>query len=82
MAVCKNVCQTSVKYHLQIIIGVSFNLLEVPDSRLAAGSLGQCQVSLKITFLAVSVPSDEGYPRFLHTSQVNANTNIFWRKNV
>lgn len=27
----KYVCQTWVKYHLQIIIGVCFDLLEVPD---------------------------------------------------
>lgn len=33
----KYVCQTWVKYHLQIIIGVCFNLLEVPDGGFAAG---------------------------------------------
>lgn len=31
------VCQSRVNYHLQIIIGVCFNLLEVPDGGFAAG---------------------------------------------
>lgn len=36
-SVQRYVCQTRVKYHLQIIIGVCFNLLEVPDGGFAAG---------------------------------------------
>lgn len=33
----KYVCQNWVSFHLQIIIGVCFNLLEVPDGGYAAG---------------------------------------------
>lgn len=47
-SVWKYVCQTWVKYHLQIIIGVCFNFLQVPDGGFAAGWLKQCQVNFKL----------------------------------
>lgn len=37
MLVCKSMCQNWVSFHLQIIIGVCFNLLEEPDGGYAAG---------------------------------------------
>ena len=49
-SVQKYVCQAWVKYHLQIIIGVCLNLLEVPDGGFAAGLLRQCQGSFRWTF--------------------------------